>query len=175
MKKECNAKRQPFGYGVLGFNVVFLALLLVSLVLMILFQRKELFAIPGRINDTSQRFVSFVMVGFCIGIVASVFGIGTSCIKHRLLSVLFGAFLLPVPILYFMAMAKGSTFLKHSRWSAEDITSFCNKVATEQNPLETAENQVLFDYAASIDSKWQAAANKWMCSTQCPCESTVAT
>lgn len=166
MKKECNAKRQPFGYGVLGINVVFLVMLLLSLVVMILFQRKELFAIPGRINETSTKFVSFVMVGFCIGIVAAVFGIGTACVKHRLLSVLFAAFLLPVPILYFFAMAKGSTFLKHHRMhdDAEQITKFCDEVAKELKPEETPEKLVLFEYTASIDSKWQAAANKWMCS-----------
>lgn len=134
MKKECNAKRQPFGYGVLGFNVVFLAMLILSLIILILFQRKELFAIPGRINETSTKFVSIAMVGFCIGIVAAVFGIGTSCVKHRLLSVLFAAFLLPVPILYFIAVANGSTFLKHSHMSAEKITEFCDKVATELKP-----------------------------------------
>jgi hypothetical protein len=173
MTKHCNS-RKPWAFLVLAINIGFIAVLILSLVLLILFQRKEIFAVPGRIDSSATKFVSLAMIGFCIGIVASVFGIGLACVKHRVLSVLYGAFLLPVPVLYVIAMRNGGRFTRHSMMDSSKVTEYCAKVDAVIDPTLTPPKLVLFEYASQIDKNWQANANKWMCSSQCPCNPTVA-
>ena len=173
MSKHCNS-RKPWAFLVLAINIGFIAVLILSLVLLILFQRKEIFAVPGRIDASATKFVSLAMIGFCIGIVASVFGIGTACVKNRVLSVLYGAFLLPVPVLYVIAMRNGGRFTRHSMMDSYKVSEYCAKVGAVLDPTLTPPKLVLFEYASQIDKNWQAMANKWMCSSQCPCNATVA-
>lgn len=110
-KSECNCKRRPFGILAVVLSAIVFALLIISLVLLIIFQRKAMFAFPGNLDSDSKRFANFAIIAFCIGIVSVLFGVASGCLKHRALTFTLGVCLTPVWVLFFVSSTAIGLFL----------------------------------------------------------------
>ena len=170
-KLECNRKRRPFGILAVILSAIVFALLIISLILLIIFQRKTLFAFPGRLDTDSRRIANFAMIAFCIGIVSALFGVASGCLKHRALPFTLGVCLTPVWVLFFVSATAIGLFLMTSD---AKMDALCGGAQGEMTLADSQLSLLFSDYANQIDKKIDQYANKWMCSAQCPCDDTAA-
>ena len=138
-------------------------LLIVCLILLIKFQRLPLFALPGAMDSNSRKVANVAVIGWCFGIVAAIFGLASGFLKKfRSLSILFGIFLAPVWVMFFISSISMGRFTKAA---SSNLDAFCGD-AVEQDGI-------LADYTSHIDGRFSAMADKWMCSRMCPCKAEV--
>jgi hypothetical protein len=97
-------------------------LLVYSLILLILFQRKPIFAIPGDFDSQSKKVANFAMIGWCFGVVATMLGLATGIKRNRKLAIAFGIFLLPVWVTLLLSGRAANQFVKIS---STNPTTFC--------------------------------------------------
>jgi hypothetical protein len=92
-------------------TVLSFAALVVCLVLLIKFQRLALFSLPGTMDSQSRKVANFSVIGWCFGVVATIFGLASGILKqHRSLSIMFGIFLTPVWIMFYLSCMSMSKF-----------------------------------------------------------------
>lgn len=95
-------------------------------------------------------------------------GLATGCIKNRCVGVTFGIFLTPVWILLFIS----GGFIGGLAVTANgNLQGFCDAIVSSDKTLNKF-TEMFSTYASDVDSKMNNFSSKWMCTSQCPCNST---
>ena len=133
-----------------------------------MFQKQRFFSIPGTLDKKQKIIVGVAILGFAIGIISIVLGLATGCIKNRCVPITFGIFLTPVWILLFIS----GGFIGGLAVTANgDLQGFCDGKVSSDKSLNRF-TEIFSTYASDVDSKLDKFSTKWMCTSQCPCNST---
>lgn len=104
-------------------------------------------------DENSRKVANIAMIGWCFGVIASIFGFSSGIMQHRSLSIMFGIFLAPVMVMFYISSV---TMGHYSTDATEDVSTICGETANKDS--------ILASYIEHIDSNFSLMANKWMCS-----------
>ena len=167
-------KRKPAAlcFGIFAFGVFVLAIIAFTFAVML--SQSRFFTVPGGLEHYSTFIFGVLLSASIIALIGGILGLAATCIRHRCLSISFGCIMTPVMILTMVSFGAFHGLIESDE---KTINIMCdpNADVNKMNSAELRFHSVFSDYATDIDGELGDISSKWMCSKQCPCNTTDAT